>query len=209
MDWLVDMLTQFSGPLAIYLSIFLILLACGFGLPIPEDVTLFAAGYIAYMGEANVWVTIFVCFAGVMFGDSAIFLLGRKYGRKLANRWLFRKVLSPERLDYVQSQLHRRGNKVVFMARFMPGMRAAIYFSAGTLKLPPRVFFTYDGLAAVLSVPAIVYSVFYFGAEVDSIIRVIKRVQFGIFGLIGAIILVFVAKWYLGRRKLGNAGKTA
>jgi membrane protein DedA with SNARE-associated domain len=33
-----------------YVAVFLVLLACGFGLPLPEDITLVAGGVIAGLG---------------------------------------------------------------------------------------------------------------------------------------------------------------
>ncbi|MGE0614413.1 MAG: DedA family protein [Bacteriovoracia bacterium] len=202
MDKLVDFMFNISGTNA-YLLLFGTLLACGFGLPVPEDIVLFGAGYYAHLfpEESNVFVMVLISLVGVLLGDSAIFYLGHKHGRKLVNRfWLFRKLLPPERLDMVQKKLHNQGNKVIFAARFMPGLRMPIFFSAGTLHLPFRIFFFYDGLASLISVPAIVYSVYYFGDEVDHIIKVIRRVEHGIIFVIISVALILTLKWYLNSR---------
>lgn len=201
MDALVDFLLDFSG-MTHYIVVFVILLACGLGLPIPEDITLFAAGLISYYGAASVWGMIAVGMAGVMIGDSFMFYLGSHYGRKLTKKWFFAKIFPPERLDLVKKKLHQQGNKVIFLARFMPGLRAPIFFTCGTLHVPFRVFFFYDGLAALISVPAIVYTVYYFGDELDRVIGVIKNVQYGIVFFTVGLVLLLSAKWYLGRRKL-------
>ena len=200
MDAMVQFLLSFQGPMP-YVLVVGILLACGLGLPIPEDITLFAAGLLAYYGNANVYLMIGVSFLGVMAGDSIIFFLGAKYGRKLTKKWFFSKVLLPDRLAAVQTRLHKQGNKLIFMARFMPGLRAPIYFTCGTLHIPFRRFFLFDGLAALISVPAIVYTVFYFGDELDRIIQVIRRVQYGILIVIFGIIALAVAKWWMESRK--------
>lgn len=199
MDAMIDFLMGFSGP-GPYLLVFFILLACGLGLPIPEDITLFAAGVLAYYGSANVYWMIVVSFVGVMSGDSVIFFLGAKYGRKITHRWPFRKILTPDRLDQVSDRLRKGGNKVIFMARFMPGLRAPIFFSSGMLHVPFRVFFLFDGIAALLSVPAIVYTVYYFGDELDRVVSVIRNVQHGILLIIFGIVLIFVAKWLFKRK---------
>ena len=199
MDAMINFLMGFSGP-APYLLVFFILLACGLGLPIPEDITLFAAGVLAYYGSANVYWMIVISFVGVMLGDSLIFMLGAKYGRRITHRWPFRKFLTHERLDQVSERLRKGGNRVIFMARFMPGLRAPIFFSSGMLHVPFRVFFFYDGLAALLSVPAIVYTVFYFGDELEQVVSVIRNVQHGILLVIGAVILFFVVKWLIKRK---------
>lgn len=202
MEYLLGYVSNFSGTQT-YLIVFCILLACGLGLPIPEDITLFAAGYMAYLGEANVWVMIAFSFLGVIIGDSIIFFLGAKYGRRLTNKWLFAKLLPPQRLDLVREKFNQRGLKLLFAARFMPGFRAPIFFSAGTFHIPYRQLLIYDGCAALVSVPAIVYAIYYFGSELERIVSMIKKVQGGILIVILLAIFLVVMKWYIGHRK-GN-----
>lgn len=196
-----------SGPTP-YFIVFFILVACGFGLPMPEDIVLFAAGMMSYYGATDVGIMIVVCYLGVMLGDSAVFTIGALYGRKLRKRPFMRRLLPPKRLKIVRHKLHEQGNKVIFAARFMPGFRTPIFFSAGTLHLPFRVFFFYDGLAALVSVPTIVYATYFFGNHVDKVVKVVKRVQFGVLGTILLIIAVVVIKsWYAHKKELDMVEK--
>jgi membrane protein DedA with SNARE-associated domain len=201
MEWLVDLLLNFYGPTP-YVMIFGILLACGLGLPIPEDIALFAAGLLAYYGMTSLPVMIAVCFAGVVLGDTIIFFLGSTYGRKLTKKWFFHKLLPDERLNWVREKFHQRGNKLIFVARFMPGFRAPVFFSSGVLHLPYRVFLFYDGMAALISVPTIIGAVFYFGDNIDTVVRWIKRLEHGIAFVIFAALLLILAKWYITHRRL-------
>ena len=84
----------------------------------------------------------------------------------------------------------------------MPGLRAPIYFTSGMLHLPFRIFIFFDGMAAAISVPAIVYTVFYFGHEVDEVVEIIKKVEHGILTTIFVIMFILTAKWYISYRKL-------
>lgn len=189
-----------SGPVP-YLIVFALLIACGFGFPMPEDVILFASGMLAYYEAVDVWVIIAVCFLGVMLGDCSVFTIGALYGRRLRKTALVKRLLPPRRMRLVRRKLHEQGNKVIFAARFMPGLRTPVFFSAGTLHLPFRVFFFYDGLAALISVPTIIYAVYFFGDHVDRVIRVIKRIQFGVIGTIILIIGFIVLKAVWSRKK--------
>jgi membrane protein DedA with SNARE-associated domain len=197
---LLGFIQNFHGIMP-YVLVFAILLACGMGLPMPEDITLIAAGMLAYYGLGNVWVMIAVCLAGVLIGDAFIFWLGAKYGQELAKKPFFNRFLSPERLDAVKEKLHQHSNKVIFFSRFMPILRAPTFFSAGSLHLPFRVFILYDGLAALISVPTIVYVVYYYGAIADQVIKSIKNVEYGIVIALVAVVLFILAKWRLGQRK--------
>jgi membrane protein DedA with SNARE-associated domain len=201
MDKILDILLNFYGPTP-YFLIFGILLVCGLGLPIPEDITLFAAGLSAYYGLTDLWIIIIVSYLGVLIGDSIIFWLGAVYGRKLTKKWLFHKLLPDDRLNSVRTKFHEKGNKLIFVARFMPGLRAPIFFSAGTLHLPYRVFFFYDGLAAFLSVPTIIGAVYYFGDELDKVVRVIQQIEHSIIVVVVGAVLLILAKWYITHRKL-------
>lgn len=201
MDKLLGFVAGFTGVQS-YMVVFFILLACGLGLPIPEDITLFAAGYMAYIGEANIWMMILVSFVGVMLGDSIIFFLGAHYGRRLTQKWFFAKLLPPERLDAVRERFNQKGLKLLFAARFMPGLRAPVFFSAGTFHIPYRKLLIYDGGAALLSVPAIVYTVYAFGHELDRVVAVIKKIEGGILAVIVLAILLVGAKWYISHRKI-------
>lgn len=199
---LLQLLMNHSGVWP-YAIIFGFLLLCGFGLPLPEDIFLFVGGLLSFYRVTDVWLMMLVCFAGVIIGDGTVFTIGHFYGQNLLKRKLAQKILPPKRLEMVRKKLHQQGNKVIFAGRFMPGLRTPIFFSAGSLHLPFRIFLFYDGLAALISVPVIVYSVFYFGEHVDKVIKIVKKVQFGVFGTILAIVLFLAVKtWYAHRKEL-------
>ncbi|MDR3608867.1 MAG: DedA family protein [Oligoflexia bacterium] len=198
---LLDFLLQFSSS-TIYLVVFGILLVCGLGLPIPEDLTLFMAGIAAYYGLISVVGAMIVAYLGVTLGDTIMFFLGAHFGRKLTKKWIFHKLLPDDRLNSVQRKFRARGNPLIFAARFMPGFRAPIFFCAGTLHLPYRVFLFYDGLAALISVPLIIGAVVIFGDNIEQVIRAIQKAEHGIAALIGLVVLAMAAQWYNSHRKL-------
>lgn len=200
MDLIVDFLIDFYGPLP-YFFIFLILLACGLGVPIPEDITLIAGGILAYYGVCDVWIMILVGLFGVMIGDSFVYWLGFHYGRRLVKRWPFRLFIDEEKIERIRLQLHTHGGKLLFTARFMPGVRSTVFFSSGLLHLPYSKLLWFDGMAALISVPAIVYSVYYFGDYIEQVVRTIKRVEGGIVGVIAAVILIFGIRFLVKKRR--------
>ena len=202
MQDLLNFALGFSGIMP-YVVVFVILLACGLGVPIPEDITLFVAGMLAFYGLVNVWLMIVVCMAGVLIGDSSIFLLGAKYGREITKKPFFSKFLTQEHLDTVKVKLHDHGNKVIFAARFMPGLRAPTFFCAGSLHLPYKVFFFYDGLAALISVPGIVWVVYHFGHVADQAFAAISEAEHLIVFAIVAVVLFTAGKWYYKHKKGG------
>jgi membrane protein DedA with SNARE-associated domain len=156
---------------------------------------------MAYYRAADVWAMLGICFCGVLLGDTTVYTIGAVYGRRLRKTAFVKRILPPARMRIVRRRLHEQGNKVIFLARFMPGLRTPVFFTSGTLHLPVRVFLFYDGLAALISVPTIVYATFFFGDHVDRVIRVVKRIQFGVVGTIILIVAVLALKSWWGHKK--------
>src|SRR5581483_2662325 len=127
MDSLLEFLLYMQGS-ATYAAALGVLLACGLGLPIPEDITLFTMGLLSYYGLTDLKTSILVCLIGVVAGDVTIYWVGRHYGMRLVKRGIFSKILPADRLEKVKGLFHKFGNKVIFAARFMPGLRAPTYF---------------------------------------------------------------------------------
>jgi membrane protein DedA with SNARE-associated domain len=196
---IVDFLIDYYGPIP-YVAIFVILLACGLGVPIPEDITLIAGGILTYYGVCDVWLMIAVGLLGVLLGDSIMYFLGHRFGRKLLKRWPFRTLLDEKRIDSIRTRLHQHGAKLLFSARFMPGVRSTVFFASGVLHYPYRKMLMYDGAAAILSVPAIVYSVYYFGDFLESVIHYIKKAEAGIIAVIVLVILAAGFRFWSKRR---------
>lgn len=204
-DQLTDYLLTFDGLMP-YVVIFAILLVCGMGLPFPEDITLLAGGFLVYEEKAALVPMILVGLSGVLIGDVFVYWIGYHFGPQLTRRWFFAKLLPEHRLQFVREKLTGpRGNFFLFAARFMPGLRAPVYFSSGTLRISFRRFFLLDSIAAVMSVPLIVYVAYAFGDVLDEVVAKVKKVEGGIVLVILLVIAVIVLKWYVGHRRLKAA----
>jgi membrane protein DedA with SNARE-associated domain len=189
MDWLINHLTSLA-PSAVYDTLASILLLCGLGLPIPEDVSLISAGYLAHMGVVNVHKVFLVCFAAVLGGDCLAFTMGRLFGSRLLDSRLAQRFFRPRKQIRVRAYFRKFGSKVIFIARFLPGLRFSIFLSAGTLRVRPSTFFIYDALAALVSVPALVYLAWIFGEHIDHVVSWARRSEYGIL-----IVAVLAAVW--------------
>ncbi len=195
MDWLLGLLTSH-----VYAKLAGILLLCGLGLPIPEDISLISAGYLAHLGTVHIHVVFLVCFVAVLGGDSLAFMLGRLFGTRLLATRFGHRYFSPRRQRRVRAYFRTYGSKVVFVARFLPGLRFSIFLSAGMLHVRPYVFIVYDLLAALVSVPFLVYSAWFFGDHIAHVIKWAKRSEYGILAVVGVVAVYVVIKVYRKRR---------
>ena len=176
-----------------YFAVFSVLMLCGFGLPVPEDITLVAGGVISGLENSKVHIHIMfmVGLAGVMVGDSVMFLAGYFKGESILKLKLISRIITPERYSSVQTQFEKYGRWVVFLARFMPGLRAAIFMSAGISKRVSFLrFFLMDGFAAIISVPIWVYLGYFFATNFDELLKHIHNGQIIILSFLGLTILV-------------------
>jgi membrane protein DedA with SNARE-associated domain len=108
----------------------------------------------------------------------------------------------------VRAYFRKFGSKVIFVARFLPGLRFSIFLSAGTLRLRPSVFLIYDSLAALISVPALVYLAWIFGEHIDHVIAWARRSEYGILVIVLVVVGWFAVKKLLKRRKEAAAKAT-
>ncbi len=199
MEFFLQSLLVGSTGLVAYATVFAILLACGLGVPLPEDISLILGGYLAHQGQANLPVMMCVGFLGILAGDSLIYLAGRRLGSKVGTgqgSGFFARVVTAEKRAKVEQMFARHGRKVVMIARFMPGVRAVTYFTAGSVRMSYWRFILWDGLAALLSAPLFVFAGFYFGDKLDLLIDKMKEGQMMVFGTLA----VGVAAWFLLRR---------
>jgi membrane protein DedA with SNARE-associated domain len=177
-----------------YLSIFAVLVACGLGVPLPEDISLILGGFLVFNGAAHLWAMVATGFLGILVGDTLIYMAGRRVGRhvRVGHGWLAR-VVTPARRIYVEGLFARHGEKLVIAARFMPGVRAVTYFIAGSAGMPYPRFICFDGLAALASAPLFVLLGYRFGKHLTHVIELMKRYQLIAVGLLLATVLLWAA----------------
>ena len=203
MDSLFDFIQ--SSPLAIW-GLFAILILCGLGLPMPEDIVLISAGvFAAHTGTS--WITISVLMMiGVLGGDSLTFLIGRKYGSRLLSSPRARRFFSEEKQARVSQLLTRRGSWAFFAARFMPGLRSLCFFFGGAMRARFMSFIAFNGMAALLSVPFFVWLGHFlwvkFGDDLEEFRAAIAQTQSYtlVFGI--AVITLLLALIWINRRRL-------
>lgn len=185
-----------------YLAVFLVLVACGLGIPIPEDITLVTGGVIAGTGHANVHTMVFVGMAGVLVGDGLMYFSGRIFGHRILRFRFVARVMTPKRYAQVQEKFEKYGNWVLFVARFLPGLRTPIYISAGiSRKVSPMQFFLMDGFAAAISVPLWVYLGSYGAENIDWLMEKVHQFQMGVFAVLGVGVIYLAYRLIRSRQR--------
>lgn len=209
---LVDLLAGNSLGIG-YVFVFIVLLLCGFGLPMPEDIILVTGGVLAWLSsdletvsiagllqDRGLLVMIAVGLSGILAGDSVIFFAGRRFGHRVADFRPLRRVITPAKLELVEKKIRTRGNVVVCFARFLPGLRAPTFFTVGHARMPFWEFLLFDGAAALVSAPLWVCVGFWFGSDLEEAARVASRFSHYILLAVAVVLVAFLARWLQARR---------
>ncbi|MEM8712726.1 MAG: DedA family protein [Planctomycetota bacterium] len=190
-----------------YLAPFTILLLCGFGLPIPEEVTMLGSGFLLYQGRVELLPILGVCFVATLLGDSIPYWLGRRFGRRALRVRSVRRALNPARIRTLERRFRSGGNKTVFLCRFIPGLRLPAWFTAGSLGMPYPRFLAVDGLGAAIMTPLFVLLGRASGekiAELETSVENLTQILGFVVIAIGVVVLIH----YLVIRRLPSSWRS-
>ncbi len=160
-----------------YAGLLVVLILCGMGLPIPEDVALLAGGFLVHRGIIQYPMTVAVALIGVVAGDNSLFFLGRRFGTGLVKYLSIGRPRSQRQINRLRDFMERHGHRAILYARFIAGLRALVYLTAGSFGVNPLRFFLYDLAGAVISVPIVVTLGYLFGGQIEVVLHYIGGVE--------------------------------
>jgi membrane protein DedA with SNARE-associated domain len=149
LDWLdFDQIADWvSGEWWAYPVIFIVAVVDAFFPVVPSETVVIVGGNLASSGDLSLPVVILAGAAGAIVGDNISFGIGTLVGEKTVKRW-FGSGKWAKRLAWAEKTLDERGAYIILVARFIPGGRTAVTFSAGYIPtFPWRRFIVYDTVA--------------------------------------------------------------
>jgi membrane protein DedA with SNARE-associated domain len=107
--------------------------------PIPSEVTMPFAGYLASRGELNLWAAILVGAFGNLIGSLAGYYIGYFLEEHVLVRWIraYGKYVLMRESDYHKgaSWFAKYGSAAVFVSRLLPAVRTFISLPAGMFEM--------------------------------------------------------------------------
>ena len=189
-----------------YAAIIVVLVLCGLGLPLPEEVPILTSAILAASGTLQPWWALGALLVGIMLGDSVIYWLGRRWGTHVLEHRLAKRMLTPERRDKIAGYFDKYGAWIIFIGRFLPGLRAPLFLTAGTMRVSFWTFCAMNGAAALISVPTSFGLAYYFTNQLEKALAVRDSVQYWAFGGLAVLVIggLLVKRWWT-RREVSNA----
>ena len=152
---LLESFSQFAEDAAAYGYWAVLLVVAGDGVfpVLPGETAIVAAAVLAADGSLSLPLVILAGAVGAMIGDSAAYWIGRAGGGPI-KRFVTR-FAGEERLEAAERMVRRQGAALVFVGRFLPGIRIAINLSCGAGQMAYPRFLFFDALGgAVRAAPS-------------------------------------------------------
>ena len=119
--------------------------------PIPSEVVLPLAGFLAQQGRMPLpWVFVAATFGSVL-GAWLLYTAGARLGSQRATRILCRlPLMEPSDVTRAEGWFDRHGRSAVFFGRLIPGVRSLISLPAGSRGMPLGTFLLFTTAGSAL-----------------------------------------------------------
>ena len=193
-EFIIGLITQWS-----YLGIFLLMVAENIFPPIPSELIMPFAGYVAATGELTPIGVLVAGTLGSLLGTSAWYVAARLLGLDRFV-WLCNKLgriatLSEDDSDKADRWFKRHGIWAVFIGRLIPAIRTLISVPAGLAAMPFGQFLAISAIGTVIWTAILTASGYLLKASYHIVEAWVDPVSTGVVVLAVVIYLYRFATW--------------
>jgi len=181
-EWIVDLFARY-GYWVVLFGVFLE----NAGLPVPGETALLAGAALAHSGRLSLIGVIATAIGGATLGDNVGFLIGRRGGRVLAERYGRRIGLTRARLAQFDRFFARHGGRTVFIARFVTGLRVFGAVLAGASEIRWPAFLFYNATGAIVWATAVGAAGYLLGGSWELLERWVGRTSIIALAVVAAV----------------------
>ena len=148
-DWVVATIDSWG-----YLGVFVLMVAENVFPPIPSEVIMPLAGFLAGSGRLSLVLTMIVGTLGSVIGTLMWYYIGLWIGEARLKRWAAKHgrlmTVSPADIDTAHRWFDRYGVLAVLLGRMLPTIRTLISVPAGFVRMPLGRFLVYTTIGSAL-----------------------------------------------------------
>ncbi|MDI4644478.1 bifunctional DedA family/phosphatase PAP2 family protein [Cohnella hashimotonis] len=195
MDTLTNLLAHYG-----YGLIFLFLCLEMLALPLPGEMMMSYIGLFVYEQKLSWLFSIVSAGTGVLTGVTLSYWIGYRLGRPFIVRYGHRVHLTEARIDKLTLWFEKYGDKLLFVAYFIPGVRHITGYFCGVTRMPFRRYALYAYTGAIFWVGLFISLGKVLGPKWEQYHSTVNRYMI-IFGIVSALVagLVYVYKKYKDR----------
>ena len=199
-NWLVTTIWALGYP-----GIFLLMAMESSIIPIPSELVMPPAGYLAQQGQMNMGIAILCGTVGSLVGAYANYFAAHYLGRPLILKYGKYVWITEEKFAKVDKFFQDHGEISTFVGRLLPVVRHLISLPAGLAGMNHIKFSLYTLLGAGLWVTVLSYIGYFIGANRELIMEYSHEALIGAVVLSAAVIAVYV--WNHRRKKIAEADR--
>jgi len=180
-EWLVDFVQGFG-----YLGVFIMTFLESTFVPLPAELTMVPAGYLAQQGQMSGMLVLIIAVLGSLCGSLTNYYIAYHYGRRFMyayGKYFFFDHRKMEKLDMF---FVSHGEVSTLTGRLLPGLRHFISFPAGLAHMNLKKFTLYTGAGSGLWMGTLVLLGYLIGGNK----QLVKH--FMPFVISGAMVIVIV-----------------
>ena len=167
-------------------------------IPLPSEVIMPFAGYLASTGRFSLLGAATIGALGCNLGSTIAYYIAVKGGRKAIARWGAYVLIRPSDIDYAERFFARYGAAAVLISRLLPVVRTFISVPAGLARMPMLKFQLYTFVGSWPWCFGLAYIGFVLGKNWDT--NPVLRSTMHRFDLFIAIAIISAAAWFLWTR---------
>jgi membrane protein DedA with SNARE-associated domain len=187
-----------------YPGLFLLITLESTLVPIPSELVMPFAGFLASQGDMSLPLVLAVNTAGAAVGSTLSYLLGLYAGRPFLDRYGKWFLLRREDIEKTQAFFDKHGRVTIFTARFLPVIRHVISVPAGIARMRYDAFLLLTCLGATIWGGALILLGYFLGENWESWASSLKHVDLLIGGLIVLTVAVVTVRFIVKRKQRGS-----
>src|SRR5271169_6577521 len=191
--WIVEVISAVG-----YFGVVLLMAIESACIPLPSEVIMPFAGYLASIGQFSLIGAATAGALGCNVGSTVAYYVAAKGGRTVLERWGKYILISRVELERTDQFFARYGSATVFFGRLLPVVRTFVAFPAGLARMPMLKFQIYTFLGSWPWCFALAYIGYVLGARWDS--DPTFRRLFHEFDAVIAAVLVAGFAWFVWSR---------
>jgi membrane protein DedA with SNARE-associated domain len=161
-------------------------------IPIPSELVMPFAGFMAWKGEFSLPVILVINSVGAVIGSGICYWIGVVGGKYF--------LVRQHEIERTEAFFARHGKKTILIARFLPVIRHVISVPAGIARMPLPGFFLQTFLGATIWGGTLILLGYYVGANWEALTGTLKRVDH-VIGAILVLALVALGIRFVVRRR--------
>jgi membrane protein DedA with SNARE-associated domain len=170
--------------------------------PIPSELIVPLAGYLASDGSLNFMGVVCAGTAGALLGTLPFYWAGRALGetrvRALVRKYGHWFAITEDDIDMASRWFERHGAATVFFGRLIPAVRSVISLPAGLMGMPFLPFLLYSTLGSFIWTFLLASAGYLLGTQFEAVAEYLDPVS----TIVAAIVVVlYVRKVWIYRRR--------